>query len=173
MPWFAERFVGYLLRIGPEARAYGDPYLWAIPIRDDGEIVGVSTTPLTPEAARTAIKAAQSLGFDNPNWLHRNRRMNTMALPTDVQTLVDAVIQTARNQVADAVDALNTGATRMLAAAAALQGAPNEHPVLDEVMNTLNQAEQEISSQLGAAVASFRSASSTLANVLPIAPATA
>lgn len=93
-----------------------------------------------------------------------------MALPSDVQAAVDAAIAAAQAAVADAVDALTSGAAQMIAAAKALGGQADEHPALDEIVVDLNQATASLSSQLGTAVAGFRAASKQLSDALPAEP---
>lgn len=63
--WFIQRFDGWLIRIGPDAEQYGDKYHWCLPFSLNGKFEGVSTQPLTIAAVRTAIKAAESLGYAN------------------------------------------------------------------------------------------------------------
>lgn len=94
-----------------------------------------------------------------------------MALPTDVQAAVAQIIANAQAQVADAVDALTSGGNTMLAAASALQGQPVEHPALDEVLTDITQADQQLASQLGTAVAAFRANQKVLSDAMPAAPA--
>lgn len=71
MPSFAEPFKGWLIRIGPEARKYGDPYEWCLPLSTSGEFVGVSTRPLTTAVKREAFRVAKSLGV-KPYWKRLN-----------------------------------------------------------------------------------------------------
>lgn len=73
MKWFAERFSGWIIRIGPDAHQRPDPYLYALPFSDDGEFVGVSTSRLNCEAVRVATDAARTLGFEAPRWQHKEK----------------------------------------------------------------------------------------------------
>lgn len=65
MKYFVQRFDGWLIRVGPEAEQYGDKYHWCLPFSLSGQFQGVSTQPLTIAAVRTAIEAAETLGFPN------------------------------------------------------------------------------------------------------------
>lgn len=78
MPYFIEKFHGHVIRVGPDAHAYGDPYTHAFFLTEDGEFVGQSSQPITISAVRTAIKAAESLG-KKPFWRHHNKEKITMA----------------------------------------------------------------------------------------------
>lgn len=171
LPWFAERFTGWLVRIGAKKRP--DPYTHCLPLSDAGEFVGVNTVnPLTVKIVRTAKEAGrQLLEGKEPYWRHRPKQEITMALPSDVQAAVDAAIAAAQASVSDAVDALTSGAAQMIAAAAALGGKADEHPALDEVVTDLSQATAQLSGQLGNAVATFRAASKQLSDALPATPA--
>lgn len=93
-----------------------------------------------------------------------------MALPSDVQEAVDAIIANAKAQVADAIDALTSGGNLMLAAAAALKNEQADHPVLDEVLTDITQADQEVAGQLSAAVATFRANARVLSDNIPASP---
>jgi hypothetical protein len=181
--YFIRPFTGYQICIGENAHQEGDPYDWCIPIKYTGEFSGYSTKSLTTEVVNTAIQAAESLSLrphrrrrpdERPLYYsgaRKHRRLTTMALPDDVNAAVDQIIASAWASVNPAVEAVNAGATRMLAAAAALQGQPADHPALDEVLNKLTAADQEMGTKLDTAVASFQAASLTLGNALPAAPA--
>lgn len=90
MPWFAERFTGYLIRIGPDARAYGDEYVWSIPITMDGEIKGLSTAGLTIHAARVAIAAGRSITGHEPHWQRRPTLLGDDSGDTNQETIMPA-----------------------------------------------------------------------------------
>lgn len=81
MKWIANRFSGYLIRISPEIKEYGDDYLWCIPLSDEGELTGFSSKPPTPTLLKTAIQAAITLGFQNP--VINRRGLHPRTLTTD------------------------------------------------------------------------------------------
>lgn len=123
--WFAEPFRGYVIRLGDEARKRPDPYVWAvlisddgkwliardgellIPLADDGEIGPVSTAKLSISAARTAIKAAESLG-KKPFWRHRHTQEKTMAEQIDCK-MVFSVTQGGKPFFESAMNWTDTG----------------------------------------------------------------
>lgn len=117
MRWFAERFTGWIIRIGPDAYQRPDPYLWALPLSDHGEFVGVSTKRLNSEAVRVATQAAKSLGFEVPHWLHKEKIMtHKHAKHGDGKkpdgTLDQTVVQ---SNVAEYLDAMKSGKVQILA----------------------------------------------------------
>jgi len=87
MPHFAEPFNGWLIRIGPEAFKYRDPYLHSLPISSQGEFAGLSTVPLTVRAAREGIQAARELGL-KPFW-RRVIRLEEKVFSADLKRIVE------------------------------------------------------------------------------------
>lgn len=138
LPYFIEPFHGWVIRIGPDAYKRPDPYIWRVlisddgrwlmelngellvPLSPDGEFQAVSTQPLTPSVVRTAIKAAQSLGFDSSRWLHKEKitmaHDHKHAKHNDKDAAGKVTDQvSAQNNVAAYLEAMKAGKVQLLA----------------------------------------------------------
>ncbi len=77
-PFFLRPVTGHLALIGPEANEEGDPYWWSVFISDKGELTGFSTKPATPDGFKTALHAANALGFKKPIVKRRGANPRTL-----------------------------------------------------------------------------------------------
>ena len=63
---FVTPFIGWLVRVGPEAEKFGDPYLYTCPVEwRDGvwTLVAYPNPPPTPEALKAAARAFAAMGY--------------------------------------------------------------------------------------------------------------
>lgn len=145
MPWFAEGpLLVYLIRFGPDAHSFGDPYTHSFPLSLDGEFKGVSTKPLTAYAVRTAQEAGRTLLGKEPFWRHQHRRKH-MAGFADI----DAAVAAAKAAVADGLSAVDASLD------AAEANITNAREVVQAVLDTIaggDAGENPIVGQLAAKI---------------------
>jgi len=84
LKYFCKPFTGWLVRIGPDAEEYGDPYWWVVAVSTEGELTGFSSVPPTAEGLKTALRAAIALGFPKPIIDRRGANPRTLEVSNGV-----------------------------------------------------------------------------------------